>query len=208
MAVLVDFDGELLEVVAAGGLAASHTEQIRQAVYDGRLLRFPDPAWRCAYLGAGEEKACFGVRDGDGRMFVLEVIDERTYLNGRFVGGVYFGDHRVPGLAGVPKSARATVGLRFTGLVKARQWVHGHEWARFPWRPDRRSRLDGLLTGYLRLVLGGRYERYRRRYSDVHERNVMFEVRPARAGGVPVLVRDLSGRVRLVRVGLQPIDLR
>ncbi|WP_144121303.1 hypothetical protein [Catellatospora sichuanensis] len=208
MAVLVDFDGERLDVVAAEGLTAAHAAQIRQAVYDGRLLRFPDPAWRCAYLGAGEEKACFAVRDADGRMFVLEVIDERTYLNGRFVGGVYFGDHRVPGLAGVPKSARAAVGLRFTGLVKARQWVHGHEWARFLWRPDRRSRLDALLTAYLRLVLGARYDRYRRRYSDVHERNVMFEVRPARARGVPVLARDLSGRVRLVRVGLQPIDLR
>ncbi|WP_155374564.1 hypothetical protein [Catellatospora vulcania] len=208
MAVLVDFDGERLDVVAADGLTAAHAAQIRQAVYDGRLLRFPDPAWRCAYLGAGEEKACFGVRDADGRIFVLEVIDERTYLNGRFVGGTYFGDYRVPGLAGVPKSARATVGLRFTGLVKARQWVPGHEWARFPWRPDRRSRLDALLTGYLRLVLGGRYDRYRRRYADVHERNVLFEVRPARAGGVPVLARDLSGRLRLMRVGLQPIDLR
>ncbi|MEU8073857.1 hypothetical protein AB0B31_00300 [Catellatospora citrea] len=208
MFVLVDFDGERLDVAAAAGLTASHAEQIRQAVYDGRLLRFPDPAWRCAYLGAGEEKACFGVRDADGRMFVLEVIDERTYLNGRFVGGAYFGDHRVPGLSGVPKSARATVGLRFTGLVKARQWVHGHEWARFPWRPDRASRLDALLTGYLRLFLGGRYDRYRRQYSDVHERNVLFEVRPARARGVPVLARDLAGRVRLVRVGLQPIDLR
>ncbi len=83
----------------------------------------------------------------------------------------------------------------------------GSAW-RFGWRPDRAGRLDALLTGYLRLFLGGRYDRYRRQYSDVHERNVLFEVRPARARGVPVLARDLAGRVRLVRVGLQPIDLR
>lgn len=205
---LVDFGGERLAVVAATALDADHAATIRAAGYDGRVLRFPDPAWRCVYLGAGEEKACFGVREGAGRMFVLEVLDERTYLNGRFVGGAYFGDFRVPGLAGVPKSPGATIGLRFTGLVKARQWVYGHEWARFRWRPDRPSPLDAPLTAYLRLVLGGRYARYRRHYRDVHERNVLFEVRPARSGGVPVLARDLAGRIRLVRVGLQPIDLR
>jgi hypothetical protein len=114
----------------------------------------------------------------------------------------------VPGLAGVPKSPGATIGLRFTGLVKARQWAYGHEWARFRWRPDRPSPLDGPLTAYLRLMLGGRYAAYQRRYRDVHERNVLFEVRPAAARGVPVLVRDGSGRVRVARVGLAPIDLR
>ncbi|GAA1653935.1 hypothetical protein [Catellatospora bangladeshensis] len=205
---LVDFGGERLAVTPAVALDGDHGATIRAAVYDGRLLRFPDPEWRCVYLGAGEEKACFGVRDGAGRMFVLEVLDERTYLNGRFVGGTYFGDHRVPGLAGVPKSPGAAIGLRFTGLVKARQWVYGHEWARFRWRPDRPSPLDAPLTAYLRLVLGGRYARYHRHYRDVHERNVLFEVRPARARGVPVVTRDLHGRIGLRRVGLQPIDLR
>ncbi|GAA1418220.1 hypothetical protein ACFQZ4_13285 [Catellatospora coxensis] len=104
---LVDFGGERLEVTAAGGLTASHAAQIRQAVYDGRLLRFPDPSWRCAYLSAGEEKACFGIRDADGRMFVLEVIDERTYLNGRFVGGAYSVELLVPSASISAASASA-----------------------------------------------------------------------------------------------------
>jgi hypothetical protein len=81
-------------------------------------------------------------------------------------------------------------------------------WARFQWRRDRRSWLDRPLTAVLRIVLGGRYEAYQRRYRDVHERNVLFEVRPLRGSGVPGLARDAAGRVRLVRVGLQPVDLR
>ena len=186
---------------AADGLTAAHAAQIRQAVYDGRLLRFPDPAWRCAYLGAGEEKACFGVRDADGRMFVLEVIDERTYLNGRFVGGAYFGDQRVPGLAGVPKSARATVGLRFTGRSRP-----GSGCTATSGRVSRGGRTGAAASTRCSPDTCGwssaaAYDRYRRQYSDVHERNVMFEVRPARAGECRCSRRDLSGRIRLMRVG-------
>ena len=105
------------------------------------------------------------------------MIDERTYLNGRFVTGTYFLERRVAGLTGVDFDRRALIGLRFTGLVKVREFVDGYEWARFQWRPDRRSWLDRPLTAFLQLVLGARYDAYQRRYRDVHERNVLFEVR-------------------------------
>ncbi len=127
---------------------------------------------------------------------------------GRFVAGTYFFERRVAGISGVDFDPRALIGLRFTGLIKVREFVDGYEWARFQWRPDRRSRLDRPLTAVLRLVLGGRYEAYQRRYRDVHERNVLFEVRTRNTSGVPVLARDAAGRVRLVRAGLQPVDLR
>jgi hypothetical protein len=74
--------------------------------------------------------------------------------------------------------------------------------------PDRRGPLDVVLTQWLRLFLTARFEHYRRHHGDVHERNVLFEVRPWRERGVPVPVRDPAGRLRLVRVGLQPVDVR
>ena len=113
-----------------------------------------------------------------------------------------------PGLTGVDLERSAMIGLRFTGLLKVRGFVDGYEWARFQWRRDRRGWPDAPLTGYLRLRLGGRYEHYRRHYGDVHERNVLFEVRHRRERGIRVLARDRSGRIRLVRVGLQPVDVR
>lgn len=185
-----------------------HREQLDGVRFaQGRRL-FPDPRWLCSYLGKGEEKAAYLVCDHRRRVFVLEVIDENGYLNGRFVGGHYFFTCRVPGLAGVPFDDRAVIGLRFTGLVKVREFAYGYGWARFQWRPDRTGWIDHLLTGYLRMFLGGRFAGYARRFRDVHERNVVFEVRGWRRRGVPVLARDAAGSIRLVRVGLRPIDVR
>ncbi|GAA3215996.1 hypothetical protein ACFO1B_14965 [Dactylosporangium siamense] len=207
---LIDMGGTLVEVskAVAADFTPWHEEQLAAMTYADRLLHFPDPRWRCAYLGKGEEKAAFRVCDHRQRVFVVEVIDERTYLNGRFVTGTYFLERRVVGLSGVAFDRRALIGLRFTGLVKVREFVDGYEWARFQWRPDRPTWLDHPMTAFLRLVYGGRFDTYRRRYRDVHERNVLFEVRGPRQPGVPVLARDAAGRVRLARVGLQPIDLR
>jgi hypothetical protein len=89
-----------------------------------------------------------------------------------------------------------------------REYVHGYEWSRFQWRPDRPTLVDHLLTAYLRTWFTGRYQEYRARFGDVHERNVLFEVRPLDQRGVPVLTRDATGRPRLVRVGVRPVDVR
>jgi hypothetical protein len=61
--------------------------------------------------------------------------------------------------------------------------VHGYEWARFRFDARRRSVLDGVLTAWLRLWLGPGVDRYRARYGDVHERNVLFELRPPGSTG-------------------------
>lgn len=207
---IVNMGGDLVEVskAVAADFTDWHDEQFAAMKYADRLLHFPDPRWRCAYLGKGEEKAAFCVCDHRQRVFVVEVIDERTYLNGRFVTGTYFLQRRVAGVTGVDFDGRALIGLRFTGLVKVREFVDGYEWARFQWRSDRRSWLDRPLTAFLQVVFGARYDAYQRRYRDVHERNVLFEVRTLSQPGVPGLVRDAAGRVRLVRIGLQPVDLR
>jgi hypothetical protein len=208
--VIVDIGGAPVEVskAVAADFTDWHEQQFAAMTYADRLLHFPDPRWRCLYLGKGEEKAAFCVCDHRQRVFVVEAIDERTYLNGRFVTGTYFLERRVTRLSGVDFDRRALIGLRFTGLVKVREFVDGYEWARFQWRPDRRSWLDRPWTAFLQVVFGGRYEAYRRRYRDVHERNVLFEIRTLRQSGVPGVARDAAGRVRLVRIGLQPIDLR
>jgi hypothetical protein len=69
----------------------------------------------------------------------------------------------VPALAGVPFDDRAVIGLHFTGPVKVREFAHGYEWARLQRRPDRTGWADHLLTGFLRLWLGGRFASYARR---------------------------------------------
>jgi hypothetical protein len=86
---IVNFGGERVEVSKAtpADFGDHHAAQFDAMTYADRSLRFIDPDWRCAYLGKGEEKAVFCVCDHRRRLFVVEVIDERTYLNGRFVGG-------------------------------------------------------------------------------------------------------------------------
>jgi hypothetical protein len=56
--------------------------------------------------------------------------------------------------------------------------------------------------------LMSRYNEYHSHYKDVHERNVLFELRTLKEKGIPVLVRNWRGRLRLMKVGLQPIDVR
>jgi hypothetical protein len=143
------------------------------------------------------------VCDHERRAFAVELLDERTYLNGRLADGDYFATARLANAVAAPAP-----GLRFTGLIKIREYVHGYEWSRFQWRPDRHRLIDRVLTAYVRAVLVGRFAAYQSRYGDVHERNVLFEVRPWRARGVPLLARDEAGRYRLVRVGLRPVDVR
>ncbi|GAA1803406.1 hypothetical protein GCM10009682_26570 [Luedemannella flava] len=191
------------EKITRDQFSPEHRNQVMRLGADGDALLFPDPRWRSVFLGAGEEKAAHLVRDHDARVFVVELIDERSYLNGRLADGVYFATLRHAGA-----ERGAVPGRRFTGLIKAREYVHGYEWSRFQWRPDRRRFVDHLLTAYLRTWFTGRYQEYRVRFGDVHERNVLFEVRPLAARGVLVPARDASGAWRLVKVGVRPVDVR
>jgi hypothetical protein len=49
---------------------------------------------------------------------------------------------------------------------------------------------------------------YRAHYKDVHDRNVMFEIRPANGRGWPIAYQDCLGKVRRGKVGLRAIDVR
>ena len=114
---------------------------------------------------------------------------------------------RIGGLVGKGSSS-ALIGVSFTGLAKIREYVYGYEWARFQFSPERKLRLDHLLTTMLRSALSPQFTGYRQRYRDVHDRNVMFEIRDWSKQGVPAIAQDWSGKVSLVKTGLQPIDVR
>lgn len=204
------FDGTIREVekIAESDLAPYHRETIARANFYNGDLSFPDKQWHSIMLGVGEEKAVFCVCDHNNKVFAVEAIDERTYLNGRFVGGKYFFDVTAPGFARVRFSARSLAGLTFSGKLKIREYVYGYEWARFQFDPRVHSWIDLLLTSWLQMSLGAQFEDYRRHYKDVHERNVLFEIRERGQRGVFGFARDWKGQARVVRVGLQPIDVR
>ncbi|MBN1200303.1 MAG: hypothetical protein JXJ20_00475 [Anaerolineae bacterium] len=206
----LQFDGEIRAVtkIQAGDFTPDHRDQLAQASFQAGRLLLPDARWASLFLGAGEEKAVFCVCDHANRVFAVEALDERTYVDGRFVGGQYFFDMRVPGLSGARLRPDSTFGLMFSGKIRVREFVHGYEWARFRFDPRRRSLLDPLLTSFLRAVLAYRFDFYRTHYRDVHARNVLFELRALSEKGVPVLVRNWTGAFRLVRVGLQAVDVR
>jgi hypothetical protein len=185
-----------------------HHEILAQMHYHDFMLWFPDDRWRCRYLGAGEEKAVFCVCDHENRVFAIEVIDERHYLNGRFVGGDYFFKKTLHTLANVRANPDSEFGLMFSGLVKSREFVYGYEWDRFQFDPRRTQPLDALLTAYLQALLMSRFNEYSTRYKDVHGRNVMFEIREWSQPGIPVICKDWLGRLKIAKVGLQPIDVR
>ena len=140
-------------------------------------------------------------------MCAVECIDERTYKNGRAVEADYFFEHDAAGLDGVRWSPLAIGGLRFTGLIKVREFIYGYVWCRFPFDPRRPSWSDHLLTAYLQESLRPTFQRYVQRYGDVHERNVLFELRPWPARGWPVLTRDWSGTARASTIRLRAIDV-
>jgi hypothetical protein len=185
-----------------------HHEILSQMQYQQDMLIFPDDRWQARYLGRGEEKAVFCVCDHNQRVFAVELIDERHYLNGRFATGQYFFNMRIPALTGLKAQSDSEFGLTFTGLIKVREFVHGHVWARFQFDPHKKSALDGLLTSLLQSVYRAQFQEYRSRYKDVHEWNVAFEIRSREQPGFPLLIRTETGRLALVKIGLQPIDVR
>ncbi len=186
----------------------SHHKTIAKIQYKNGNLTFSDTRWAATFLGAGEEKAVFGICDEHNRIFALEVIDERTYLNGRFINGTYFYETTVSGLHNVKFSPQALVGLTFTGLVKAREYVHGYEWAHFQFSARKHSWFDGLLTIYLQSIYGRQFNSLQSRYKDVHDRNIMFEIKPISGKGAPILIKDWLNKLHVVKIDIQPIDVR
>ncbi len=203
--------GNDIKIVAKIGtkeFTSTHREIISRVEYKDGYLLFPDDRWKSAYLGAGEEKAVFAVCDSNDKVFALEVIDQRTYQDGRFVGGIYFYETIVSGLRNTKFLPKSVLGLKFTGLVKAREYVYGYEWARFQFSPTKQSWLDFFLTSWLQFIYTAQFNEYRSQYRDVHDRNIMFEIRERREKGFPIFIKDWLNRVKLVKVGIRPIDVR
>lgn len=185
-----------------------HRNVIADVRYENRNLIFPQVEWTSIFLGNGEEKAVFCVCDGKNRVFALELIDQRSYLDGRLVDGIYFYETLATDLRNAKFHPHSFIGLTFTGLVKAREFVYGYEWARFQFSPEHHGWLDIFLTNWFQSIFVLRVNEYRSRYKDVHDRNVMFEMRGANEKGVPAFVKDWSGKLRMVKVGIRPIDVR
>jgi hypothetical protein len=92
--------------------------------------------------------------------------------------------------------------------VKVREYVYGYEWGRFQFWSGKKSWLDSVLTFWLQAKFSGQFRYYGEHYKDVHDRNVMFEIRDSKGKGCTCIMKDLTGKVRLVKVGLQAIDVR
>jgi len=120
----------------------------------------------------------------------------------------YFFETVAAGLRDVKLYPQSLIGLTFTGRVKAREYVHGYEWARFHYRPDREHVLDGILTSILQAGMQSHFTEIQRQYHDVHDRNVLFEIRDDHEKGLRIPIRDWEGHFKFVRVGLQAIDVR
>src|SRR5512134_2244862 len=133
----LNFEGQIrvVEKMASDEFTPRHREVLAQSRYGNWSLHVPHHQWATTFLGAGEEKAVFCVCDDHNRVFAVEVINEKTYLNGRFVGGKYYAEMYVDGLRNVKADPASLLGLTFTGRIKAREFVYGYEWGRFQFQP-------------------------------------------------------------------------
>ena len=151
----LQFSDQILAVnkIQESDFTATHHELLSEIKYHQQALHSHDSRWSALYLGAGEEKAVFCVCDHERRVFAVELIDERHYLNGRFVGGQYFFNKRIKSLTNVRANPDSEFGLTFTGLIKVREFAYGYEWARFQFDPRKKTWLDSVLTGFLQSAL-------------------------------------------------------
>jgi hypothetical protein len=125
MTFYLNVESEIIEVrkIQKEEFSDIHKSIISQIEFiDGKLI-LPDEQWKSIYLGSGEEKAVFGIIDNLSRMFALELIDEKHYLNGRFVGGEYYYQTRVNGISNKKFKPESLLKLNFSGLVKVREYV-------------------------------------------------------------------------------------
>lgn len=139
---------------------------------------------------------------------MLELIDERYYLNGRLIGGDYFGEVRCTKIKGLCLNKDALVGLQFTGLVKVRELVRGFEWNGFQWDACRKTIFDCIGTAYLQACFQQEYREFRAHYGDAHDRNILFEVLPFGIGKVSLYRKNCAGSWEWVSVRLRGVDLR
>lgn len=204
------FDDKLrsVEKINKNDFTPYHHEVINNMKYDRRVLVFQDNNWSSILLGAGEEKAVYCVCDHNNKVFAIEIIDEKHYLYGRLINGEYFFEKRLSNIGGVKFSSESLIGLTFTGLIKIREYIHGYEWGRFQFRSGEKSIIDGLITSRLQAKLISQFKFYEQHYKDVHDRNIMFELRDKKEKGIAVLYFDCSKKLRMGKVSVRAIDVR
>jgi len=189
-------------------VSPTHLEIIRNIELKNQQLIFPENAvmWMSGLLGSGEEKAVYVVRDRQSKIFALELINEKHYLNGRLIDGEYFGAVQAKGIRGVRLNPESVIGLEFTGLVKIREFIYGYEWGGF--NAYKNKFINSIVAKRLKTKLKEDFDRYYNNYKDVHDRNVMFELCPPSQKGVKVFMKDISGVRRRFSIRLRGIDLR
>lgn len=206
---LLKFDTiDIVEKITAEEFTDSHKDLISSMHWQQGNLSFKHKEWKSLFLGAGEEKAVCCVRDHNGRVFALELIDNRTYREGRLIGGEYFFDINAGGLQNVALTPGSAIGLRFSGLVKVREFIYGYEVDRFRFDAAKAGVIDHALTSYLSTCLSGKRSALQQHHRDTHDRNFVFELRSPRDRGWPVMCKDWDGKIKVFKVGLQGIDLR
>ena len=206
----MDFDGKIRMVkkLPINGFSQAHAREIAAMQFSQQKLYFSDPTWSSKLLGSGEEKAVYAVCDGENHVFALELIDERYYLNGRLIGGIYFGEMQCAGIKGCCLHPEALVGLQFTGLVKPREYIRGFEWSRFHWNAGQNHFLDRLITVCLRRVFRQEFLEMAQHYGDAHDRNIFFELLPTGEGKTSLYCKNCDGKWEYLSVQLRGIDLR
>ncbi|MFW6029747.1 MAG: hypothetical protein ACOCRO_05780 [Halanaerobiales bacterium] len=64
------------------------------------------------------------------------------------------------------------------------------------------------MTFWAKSFLSSKFKQFIQKYKDVHERNVIFKIRPIKQKGVIIIAKNYKGKVKMYRVGLQPIEER
>lgn len=199
----------LVSPMLACEFTSAHKNCIENMTYQNKQLVFPNSLWQSKLLGAGEEKAVFAVCDESKNVFALELIDEKHYLNGRLIGGTYFLSTTAKQIHNIKFNTDSVVGLQFTGLVKARDYIRGYEWGKFQSSEAMLHKVyDSLLTFYLQDSFRSDYRTFETYYKDVHERNVMFEITNIKNKGIPIKIKNQNNQSEKVHIRLRGIDLR
>jgi hypothetical protein len=89
------------------------------------------------------------------------------------------------------------------------KYVYGYEWTNFQFDLRKPTALiDSFYTTILQLHYRDQFKDYEKRFNDVHERNVLFEIGDSKQKGIPLIVIDLKGSLKLIKVKIQPVDVR
>lgn len=205
------FGEEIKEVskITRENFTKGHIECISNIQLMDKLLYFENKKWKSVLLGAGEEKAVYCVCDEDNQVFALELIDEKHYLNGRLIDGEYFCSVRANNLIGKKLNPDCLIGLNFTGLIKAREFIYGYEWDQFRFSPIISHKiLDLFLTEYLKSSFAEKFRYFSLYYKDVHDRNIMFEINKPDRKKTNLVIKNYNDQKEKVSIQLRAIDVR